>query len=246
MTTTQPYEILMRRNGQSWALQARSLTTLDDGTAIEGKAVPLAGLSDPAFAEVAELVGASKDNEIATLTAERDSLTQQLADMTTERDTALSEKASLQAQLDSANASLESANATIETLTSDKAALETANAELQTSVSAITAERDSAVSELASANERIAELTAVAERPVATLSQIRVWLLQTLGVNAIKQVDAMIAAIPDELERAIAYQQWEYANNVLRDNPFVLLIAQQLNLTSEQMDEAYLAATRIV
>lgn len=110
----------------------------------------------------------------------------------------------------------------------------------------MTTERDSASSQLEVANARIAELTAVAEPPVATLSQIRVWLLQTLGVNAIKQVDAMIAAIPDELERAIAYQQWEYANNVLRDNPFVLLIAQQLNLTSEQMDEAYLAATRIV
>lgn len=107
MATTQPYEILMRRNGQSWALQARSLTTLDDGTAIEGKAVPLAGLSDPAFAEVAAMVGASKDSELATLTAERDSLTQQLAAMTTERDTALSEKSSLQTQLDSANATIE-------------------------------------------------------------------------------------------------------------------------------------------
>lgn len=184
-------------------------------------------------------IDAQQQATITALTAERDSLQSQLATVTNERDTALSEKASLQTELDSANA-------TIETLTTDKATLETTNAELQTSVSTITAERDSAVGELATANERIAELTAVAEQPVATLSQIRVWLLQTLGVNAIKQVDAMIAAIPDELERAIAYQQWEYANNVLRDNPFVLLIAQQLNLTSEQMDEAYLAATRIV
>lgn len=96
MPTTKPYEILMRWNDQSqtWALHARSLTTLDDGTVVEGKAVPLVGLSDPAFTEVAALVSASKDNEIAALTAERDSLQSQLTAMTTERDTAVSELAS--------------------------------------------------------------------------------------------------------------------------------------------------------
>lgn len=116
MPTVEPYEVMMRWNGQTWALHARSLITLDDGTEVEGKPVPLAGLSDPAFTEIAELVSASKDNEIATLTAERDSLQSQLTTMTTERDTALSEKASLQTQLDSANATIETLQARIDEL----------------------------------------------------------------------------------------------------------------------------------
>lgn len=135
------------------------------------------------------------------------------------------ERDSLQSQLSELTADLQTAASQLEATTNQLAA---ANATIET------------------LKARIDELTAVAEQPIATLSQIRVWLLRTLGVNAIKQVDAMIAAIPDELERAIAYQQWEYANNVLRDNPFVLLIADRLGLNEQQMDEAYLAATRIV
>jgi hypothetical protein len=136
--------------------------------------------------------------------------------------------------------------ARIEELTKDLADKTAEWETLKTEKAALTAERDSLLEQVATLTARIDELTAIAEQPVATLSQIRVWLLQHLGVNAIKQVDAMIAAIPDELQRAIAYQQWEYANNVLRDNPFLLIIARQLNMTTEQMDEAYLEATKIV
>lgn len=138
---------------------------------------------------------------------------------------------------------------TIATLTAERDTL-------QTQISTLTTERDNALAQLAAANERIATLQsridemtaqpAEPPQPIATLSQIRVWLLKTLGVTAIEQVNSMIASIPDELQRAIAYQQWEYANQVLRDNPFVLMIAQRLGLSEEQMDAAYLEATRIV
>lgn len=158
------------------------------------------------------------------MTAERDSLATDKAALTTERD-------SLQSQ--------------VSELTTSRDDLQTQITEATTSLATATGQVEVLTSERDSLQARIDELTAIAEQPVATLSQIRVWLLQNLGVNAIAQVNAMIEAIPDELQRAIAFQQWEYANNVLRDNPFLLLIAQQLNMTREQMDEAYLAATRI-
>jgi len=175
---------------------------------------------------------AQQQATIATLTAERDSLQSQLAAMTTERDTALSEKASLQTSLDSANATIETLQAT--------------NAELQTSVSTLTGERDTAVSELATANARIAELTAIAEQPICTNFQIRAWLITKFGLGIIDQVTAMIASIPDATQRLLANQQWEYANNVLRDNPFVEQIAAALGMKSDEMDAAYLEASKIV
>lgn len=105
---------------------------------------------------------------------------------------------------------------------------------------------DTAKETIKTLQARIAELEATPTQPVATLSQIRVWLIQNYGVGIIAQVNQMIEAIPNEVDRAIAHQQWEYANNVLRDNPFVLQISNALGLSTQQMDEAYLAATRIV
>ena len=164
-------------------------------------------------------------SELSAMTAERDSLATDKAALTTERD-------SLQSQ--------------VAELTTSRNGLQTQLTEATTSLATATGQVETLTGERDSLQARVDELTAIAEQPVATLSQIRVWLLQNLGVNAIKQVNAMIEAIPDELQQAIAYQQWEYANNVLRDNPFLLLISQQLGMTTEQMDEAYLAATRIV
>ena len=56
----------------------------------------------------------------------------------------------------------------------------------------------------------------------------------------------MIASIPDATQRLLANQQWEYANNVLRDNPFVEQIAAALGMKSDEMDAAYLEASKIV
>jgi hypothetical protein len=130
-----------------------------------------------------------------------------------------------------------------------------AKATAESALATMTAERDSLQSQVAQLEADKAALQAELdalknppqpEMPTATLSQIRVWLLQNLGATAIQQVDAMIDAIPDELQRMIARQQWEYANNVLRDNPFFLVIAQHLGMTTEQMDAVYLEACQIV
>ncbi len=231
MPTTKPYEILMRWNYQSqtWALHARSLTTLDDGTVIEGKAVPLVGLSDPAFTEVAALVSASKDNEIATLTTERDSLNQQLASMTTERDTALSEKASLQTQLDSASA-------TNETLQSNKAEL---TADLQTASSQL----EATTNQLTTANERIAtlearlaELTAEPEVPIVSRRQARLALLE---MGLLETIEATVSQSPKAVQIEYEGEVWR------RDNPTLVAMATTLGMNTEQIDQFFaLAGTK--
>lgn len=139
MPTVEPYEVLMRRNGQTWALSARSLITLDDGTVVEGKPVPLNGLADPAFAQVATLVSASKESEIATLTTERDGLQNELSD--------------LQADYDAKVNDNESKHFQIQTLTEQ--------------VATLTAERDArpTQAQLNAANARIAELEALLNPP---------------------------------------------------------------------------------
>lgn len=97
---------------------------------------------------------------------------------------------------------------------------------------------------------RIAELEAIIAgkeaEVICTNFQIRAWLIGNFGIGIIDQVTAMIQAIPDATQRLLAIQQWEYANNVLRDNPFVNQIASALGMTSEQMDAAYLEASKIV
>lgn len=126
-------------------------------------------------------------------------------------------------------------------------------AELESQLSAMTAERDSLASEKAALTterdllqDRIDELTAIAEQPICTNFQIRAWLITKFGLGIIDKVTAMIASIPDATQRLLANQQWEYANNVLRDNPFVEQIAAALGMKSDEMDAAYLEASKIV
>lgn len=154
----------------------------------------------------------------ATLTTERDSLQSQVAELTASRD-------GLQTQLTEATTSLDAATGQVE---------------------ALTTERDSALEQVATLENRIAELTAIAEQPICTNFQIRAWLITKFGLGIIDKVTAMIASIPDATQRLLANQQWEYANNVLRDNPFVEQIAAALGMKSDEMDAAYLEASKIV
>ena len=156
--------------------------------------------------------------EKTTLTTERDSLQSQVAGLTTSRD-------DLQTQLTEATTSLDAATGQVE---------------------ALTTERDSALEQVATLENRIAELTAIAEQPICTNFQIRAWLITKFGLGIIDKVTAMIASIPDATQRLLANQQWEYANNVLRDNPFVEQIAAALGMKSDEMDAAYLEASKIV
>lgn len=176
---------------------------------------------------------AQQQATIAAITAERDSLTQQLATMTTERDSALSEKASLQTLLDSANA-------TIKTLTSNKAAIETANAELQTSVSTLTGERDSAVSQLEVANERIAtletriaELTAEPEVPIVSRRQAQLALLE---MGLLDTVEKAVNEGPRVLRIEYEGPTW------MANNPVLVAMAKELGMSDEQIVQFFALA----
>ena len=104
----------------------------------------------------------------------------------------------------------------------------------------VIAEKDARIAELE------AELEGKAKEAICTNFQIRAWLITKFGLGIIDQVTSMIQAIPDATQRLLAIQQWEYANNVLRDNAFVNQIATALGMTSDEMDAAYLEASQIV
>ncbi len=234
-----PYEVLARFNADQWHIHARQLITLDDGTVIEGKPTPLAGLTDPAFLAIAATINATNAAKIAELeaslsamTAERDSLATDKATLTTERDSLQSQVSELTTSRDDLQTQITEATTSLATATSQ--------------VEALTTERDSALEQVATLENRIAELTAIAEQPICTNFQIRAWLITKFGLGIIDKVTAMIASIPDATQRLLANQQWEYANNVLRDNPFVEQIAAALGMKSDEMDAAYLEASKIV
>lgn len=176
-------------------------------------------------------LSASDVNEaIATLNADAIS---QLSTVTAERDTALSDKANLQDQLDSANAMIES-------LQSDKAALETTNTELQTSVSTLTGERDTAVSELTTANERIAilesriaELTAEPEVAIVSRRQARLALLE---MGLFEQVESAVYDGPKAVQIEYEADAWR------RDNATLVAMAKSLGMSEEQIDQFFALA----
>ena len=115
--TTRPYELLARfgNDGKVAGVSTRTITTVN-GRDFESDPVPLSGSTDPAFVAFAEAFSAS-------VVAERDNLTTDLAEKTTAYDaevakvTALTtEKATLTEQLETANATIATQQARITAL----------------------------------------------------------------------------------------------------------------------------------
>ena len=77
---------------------------------------------------------------------------------------------------------------------------------------------------------------------VITPRQAKIALLQA---GLLDDVEAGIAAIPDETTRRIAQVEWEYAQEVRRDWPLLNDVAAAIGLTAEQVDELFQAAARI-
>lgn len=67
----------------------------------------------------------------------------------------------------------------------------------------------------------------VAPADSVTMRQAR---LALLSVDKLAQVNAAIAAIPDATQRAAAEIEWEYAQTVDRDSPFVQMLGTALAL----------------
>lgn len=76
-----------------------------------------------------------------------------------------------------------------------------------------------------------------------TATQIRLWLVRN-GVS-LDAVQAAIDAIPDESARAETRIQWEYAPYIERSHPFVSSLGASLGMTSSQIDQAFIEASRL-
>lgn len=79
--------------------------------------------------------------------------------------------------------------------------------------------------------------------PALTARQFRLGLLDSGMAPA--QVDAVIAEIEDDTERARAQIEWEYATSFLRAHPLVSTLSTALGLTPEQVDEMWASAAQL-
>ena len=75
-----------------------------------------------------------------------------------------------------------------------------------------------------------------------TPRQAKIALLQA---GLLDDVEAAVAAIPDETTRRIAQVEWEYAQEVRRDWPLLVQVAAQMGLTDAQVDELFREGARI-
>jgi hypothetical protein len=83
------------------------------------------------------------------------------------------------------------------------------------------------------------ELVDAPPEPVPTVVTMRQARLALLQAGLLDQVEGIIAAIEDPLERSSAQITWEYSIEVERDNPLVILLSTAFNLTTEQVDSMF-------
>jgi hypothetical protein len=72
-----------------------------------------------------------------------------------------------------------------------------------------------------------------------TMRQAR---LELLNIGKLDDVDAALAAIPDEQQRKAAQIEWEYATIIERNAPLVISLTPALGLTETEMDDLFKAA----
>jgi hypothetical protein len=81
-----------------------------------------------------------------------------------------------------------------------------------------------------------------------TMRQARTVLLMTphpTAGNMLAAVNAALAGIADPVQRGLAELEWEYSSVVQRDRGMVVQLAAGLGLTSQQLDQLFIAAAQI-
>ena len=74
---------------------------------------------------------------------------------------------------------------------------------------------------------------------------IRQAKLALLDADLLDKIDEAIEAIPDAKQKAKAKIEWEYAQTVERDSELTKLIAYNLGLSDEQLDDLFLKASEL-
>lgn len=74
-----------------------------------------------------------------------------------------------------------------------------------------------------------------------TMRQAR---LALLGVGKLASVDVFINSLPDPPKTA-AKIEWEFSNSIQRHNGFVAQIAPQLGMTSAELDNLFITASKL-
>lgn len=77
---------------------------------------------------------------------------------------------------------------------------------------------------------------------VVTMRHARLALLQA---GLLSQVEAAIAAIEDPVQRQAVQIEWEYAAEINREHPWVQGLATALGLNETQLDDLFVAASRL-
>ncbi|MBC2592707.1 hypothetical protein H5P28_00375 [Ruficoccus amylovorans] len=84
----------------------------------------------------------------------------------------------------------------------------------------------------------------VVEPPVVPTSVRKIqFALQCLAMGI--DIDALLAAIPEETERKVAQARWSGATVIFRADPLVLMLAAALEMTEADLDTAFIAAATL-
>ena len=75
--------------------------------------------------------------------------------------------------------------------------------------------------------------------PYLTPRQLRLGLIR-LGVFP-DSITATLQAIEDEVARAEALTEWEFATEIRREHPLVATLAAQLGISDDAVDELFIA-----
>lgn len=73
--------------------------------------------------------------------------------------------------------------------------------------------------------------------------QIRLWLIS--NNISLAQIDTLINAIEDPMQREYAKVEWEFAPYIERNHPLVATFASALGLTEEQIDAGFITASTL-
>ena len=76
--------------------------------------------------------------------------------------------------------------------------------------------------------------------------QVSMWALREATIIAGEKanIEAAMNALP-EPDKWIAWNRWEYKENIVRDSPIISLLQQELGWTNEFVDDLYKSAAQI-